>query len=93
LDIEWNLKLIEVRIETILLIFTEEDPLHWWNVNKYKYPILSSLALQYLGIPATSADSERTFSHTGEIVNKRRVRLSSELIDELSFINYNYVSK
>ncbi len=68
----------------------DANPLNWWNVNRYKYPLLSSLARKYLGAPASSADSERTFSHTGEIVSKKRVRISSELVDELTFINYNF---
>ena len=46
-----------------------------------KYPILSVIAQQILGISASSASSERVFSIAGNVLNKRRNRLKSETIE------------
>ena len=37
------------------------NPLEWWKVNAYAYPILAPLSKAYLCIPATSVPSERLF--------------------------------
>ena len=63
------------------------DPLAWWRVNSIKYPLIAQLARQYLGIPATSTKSERTFSLTGQLVTPRRNCLSSEKVNMLVFLN------
>ena len=36
-----------------------EDVLKWWASNETKFPALSVMARQYLGVPATSASAER----------------------------------
>lgn len=41
------------------------------------------VASRYLGIPATSASSERAFSSTGNMVTKLRNRMSSDLLEDL----------
>ena len=42
----------------------------WWNMNEHRFPKLAKLAKIYLGIPATSASSERLFSKAGIITAK-----------------------
>jgi hypothetical protein len=42
----------------------------WWKNNQQKFPILSILAKQYLGIPSKSAASERMFSKAGNLISK-----------------------
>ena len=39
------------------------DVMAWWNTNEHRFPKLAKLAKVYLGIPATSASSERLFSN------------------------------
>lgn len=50
------------------------DTLNFWKNNQLKYPILSSLAKDYLRIQPTSVPSERSFSQGGLTVTKVRNR-------------------
>ena len=52
------------------------DPLLWWRRTESVFPTLSKIAKCHLGIPATSVESERTFSLAGEVVSKRRSSLT-----------------
>ena len=52
------------------------DPISFWIENEAGYPLLSSLAIDILCIPASSAPVERTFSTAGESTSRRRNRLS-----------------
>ena len=42
--------------------FWKEDLLVWWEKNESVYPLVSKLAKKYLGVPASTAPSERVFS-------------------------------
>ncbi len=53
-----------------------EDPMLWWRNNKGKFPIVAVLARTFLGVPATSASSERIFSKAEQIISKKRSGLS-----------------
>lgn len=44
----------------------------------HEFPIISQMARDYLAIPATSAPSERVFSVAGNLISKKRTRISSE---------------
>jgi hypothetical protein len=44
----------------------------------HEFPIITQMARDYLAIPATSAPSERVFSAAGNLITKRRTRISSE---------------
>lgn len=63
--------------------------LQWWKKNGIFYPRLSILARKYLAVPASSVPSERIFSLAGQLVNKKRARLSSTNIDTFIFLNKN----
>ena len=47
-----------------------EDPLGYWKINRFKYPNLIKLVKKYLCIPATSTESERTFSNFDNLLTK-----------------------
>ena len=66
-----------------------EDPLVWWKLKENSYPTLSILAKKYLCIPASSTPSEKVFSLTSAIVDKKRSRLSSDKVDMLVFLTKN----
>jgi len=65
------------------------DPLSWWKEHEAKYPRLATLARRFLSVMATSVPSERVFSKSGWIANKRRCSLSDEKLSLLTFISCN----
>lgn len=67
------------------------DPLLWWKQREAKYPRLAALARRYLSITSTSVPSERVFSKSGWIINKRRCTLSDESVSLLVFLSCNKV--
>lgn len=66
-----------------------ENPLTWWRNNEGKHPEVAKLAKFYLGIPTTSATSERAFSTAGLIVTQRRNSLNPQTVRLLHFLNKN----
>jgi hypothetical protein len=71
------------------LLPKDNDPLAWWRAHKDRLPSLSQAARRYLSAPATSVDSERTFSLCGEIADVRCSRLLTENFEKLVFLKYN----
>ena len=67
-------------------------PLDWWRVHAETHKVAATLALKYLGSPATSVPSERLFSMSGHIVNKKRASLSADTVNELVCLN-NWLKK
>lgn len=64
------------------------DVLQWWK-KQVDLPLLSSLAKDYLSIPATSVSSERIFSSAGNIVTAQRSLLHPDHVDQLIFLKKN----
>lgn len=72
--------------------FTDEeiasDPLDFWKLNRQKYPVLSSIAIELLTVPASSLYVESLFSKAGWTKNERR-NLKPETLNALLFCNSN----
>ena len=68
------------------------SPYVWWNAHKVQFPQLSGLIHKYHSAPASSAESERTFSATGLTVNQLRQSLLPETIAKLTFLNRNILN-
>jgi len=64
-----------------------QDPLLWWKYNEKKYPVVSQMAKKYLSVIATSVPCERLFSEAGQVISKRRNRLSPNRVNQLLFLN------
>jgi len=71
-------------------ISEDADPLHFWKSHRDEFPILSTLACQYLAIPASSAPVERIFSSAGKIFRPERCRLSDGTFQDLMLIRCNH---
>lgn len=54
------------------------EPLSWWRAHSTEYPILSKMAQDYLSVQASSVPCEQLFSLAGNVISKKRNRLSSE---------------
>lgn len=67
----------------------DTDPLMYWKSNKPSYPELTTLALRYLAIPASSAPVERLFSIAGKVFRPDRCLLSDIRFEQLMFLRCN----
>ena len=66
-----------------------EDPLVYWARNAGVFPHLYKLAMVHLAIPATSVLCEQIFSKAGQVIDKKRNRLSPGNVDKILFLNKN----
>ncbi|POW23128.1 hypothetical protein PSHT_00550 [Puccinia striiformis] len=66
--------------------------LYYWSQHKKIYPSLAAMAGCFLGIPATSAPSERVFSRAKTIVGSQRHSLSTASIERLLCVKDWYQS-
>ena len=67
----------------------ESDPLEWWRINAFRFPIMSRVARIYLSAPASSVACERMFSSIGKILCDSRSRLLPEKANQLLFLKCN----
>ena len=66
--------------------YDEDNPLTYLATIRRRLPILGKLDRHVLCCSATSAQSERDFSHTGLIITARRTLLSPKYVSALEFI-------
>ena len=65
------------------------DRLEWWKEHERHLPLLSKVAKEVLGIPCSSAKSERVFSTGGFMVTKKRSSLGAARVESLLVIKEN----
>nr|XP_020643858.1 zinc finger BED domain-containing protein 4 [Pogona vitticeps]XP_020643859.1 zinc finger BED domain-containing protein 4 [Pogona vitticeps]XP_020643860.1 zinc finger BED domain-containing protein 4 [Pogona vitticeps]XP_020643861.1 zinc finger BED domain-containing protein 4 [Pogona vitticeps]XP_020643862.1 zinc finger BED domain-containing protein 4 [Pogona vitticeps]XP_020643864.1 zinc finger BED domain-containing protein 4 [Pogona vitticeps]XP_020643865.1 zinc finger BED domain-containin len=81
--------------EMVLLYLEEEvlehncDPLTYWNFKKSSWPVLSKLAVRFLGCPPSIVPSERLFSTSNENISFSHSRLAMEHFEKLIFLKVN----
>ena len=63
--------------EPVLLNPTHEEMKAYMLAKAHEFPIIMQMARDFMAIPATSAPSERTFSYAGNLITKKRTRISS----------------
>lgn len=66
------------------------DVFSWWIDRKSMFPNLFKIALKMHSIPASSMQSERTFSRSGMIINDRRSSLNPKTVEDLMLLNKNF---
>lgn len=64
-------------------IRAEVNPNDWWQEHSDRFPRLFKLFKKLSTIPATSASSERDFSHAGNIITDKRSMLLPKSVDDL----------
>lgn len=62
----------------------------WWIERRSMFPKLYKVALKIHSIPASSMQSERTFSQSGLIVNDRRSNINPGTVEDLMLLNKNF---
>ena len=77
---------VDHYVKEKLSFVNEESVFEWWKKWSLNYPQLSVLAKCLLGIPASSATSERVFSASGRILEERRQNLSGDIVNDILFI-------
>lgn len=82
-EVEWK------RYMSVGDLEEKDCPLQWWKENENDFKSLSILARKFLAVQATSAPSERVFSHAALIISNRRNRLSSEMAGKLFYVSEN----
>lgn len=65
------------------VIRIEDSPQEWWSTHEASHSEMACLARKYLATPATSVPSERLFSLSGHVVQKKRASLLSENVNRL----------
>jgi hypothetical protein len=63
------------------------DALDWWRAHAGMLSPMDAVARWFLCLPATSAESERTFSLAGLVATSRRSRLSGPLVNDLVLLH------
>jgi hypothetical protein len=72
--------------DTVNHLTADFNILNWWHQHKLTYPVLSIMAKDILIVPVSTISSESTFSTTGRIIEKRRRKLSPDMVEMLTCI-------
>ncbi|XP_060633780.2 zinc finger BED domain-containing protein 4 [Anolis sagrei] len=82
--------------EEMVLTYLEEevlehncDPLTYWNFKKSSWPVLSRLAVRFLGCPPSIVPLDRLFSTSNENIGLGQSRLAMEHFEKLIFLKVN----
>ena len=61
------------------------DILRWWKLNCERFPILSRMARDVLGVPISTVASESAFSTGGQVLDAFRSSLTPKIVEALIF--------
>lgn len=71
------------------IIHTHPPNAQWWAEHWDWYPILAEIFLTFGATTVSSAECERVFSGTGQLVSDRRAALTGEHIAQHAFLHEN----
>lgn len=76
---------LDVYLKEDTLDVEKEDfnILSWWQVQKYRFPVLSLLARDVLTMPTSTVASESAFSTGGRILDPYRSSLTPKIVEAL----------
>jgi hypothetical protein len=75
------------RALKVMLEYKDSDGLDWWRKYESTFPHLARIARRFLGIPASSAPSERVFSKYSIIWEKRKCNLKPETANDIVYLH------
>ncbi|CAL5360825.1 unnamed protein product [Camellia sinensis] len=79
---------VEQYLEELVFPSNESfNILHWWKVNKAKFPTLAKIARDVLSVPATTVASEAAFSVGGRVIDETRASLLPDIVEALITCN------
>jgi hypothetical protein len=64
-------------------------PLSWWKSSAHRYINFDKLAVKYLGVPATSAPSERIWSQAARVLTVKQNRMNEEVTAAMMYFREN----
>lgn len=67
--------------------------LNWWKENRGSYPHIAKWVPKFLVCPPSSAESERLFSRSGQLISKKRSRMSERLASDMMYYMYNEIEE
>ena len=65
------------------------SPAEYWKMNRHRFPSLSPIARDILGVPSSSANIERLYSTAVDILSAKRNNLKLDMFEMLFFILKN----
>ncbi|XP_028109686.1 zinc finger BED domain-containing protein DAYSLEEPER-like [Camellia sinensis] len=75
---------VEQYLEELVFPSNESfNILHWWKVNKAKFPTLARIARDVLSVPATTVALEAAFSVGGRVIDETRASLLPDIVEAL----------
>lgn len=79
------------KYEVYVLDFSRDadDAMEFWIRNKPNFPSLFSLARALFAVSATSAEAERSFSHTGHELRVKRANMGEAKAARLFYVHDN----
>ena len=72
--------------DTVQKFDDEFNLLDWWHDHKLTYPVLSILAKDIISVHVSTVSSESAFSLAGRLIEERRRRLGSGMVEMLSLL-------
>ncbi|XP_029102939.1 zinc finger BED domain-containing protein 4 [Scleropages formosus] len=65
------------------------DPLEYWNLKKFLWPVLAKVAVRYVGCPPSTVPAEMLFNTTSTNCSLTQLRPLLENMEELVFLKFN----
>ncbi len=96
--LQLNIEIQRYKAERTLGFYSDVDktvfsnPLQWWKLACYKFPLLSRRAQKVLAVMGTSAPSERVFSSGGNIVTKNRASMHADTVANLVLLKQSLLA-
>ncbi|CAG8817579.1 356_t:CDS:2, partial [Racocetra persica] len=61
------------------------NPLEWWKLNSFHFPVMSQMVKDFFAIQATSVPSEQIFSKAGDTIWAKYARFSEKSVQSLMY--------